>query len=417
MLAFLKRILVARSIAAAIALLTSAAAVLLLPGTEYAIASVAITFSAIATTGLYLPFSKFVLVSRQPDEIESTFWLIQPLVIGIVVAASLVGWGWFRTGTLAMFISAGVFAVSQGWKDFSGEVLRVRGNVGALSRLYVYDAATTLILILPVLYFIRRAEAFIAMSAASSMFWAWTFARGPRVRADSSAGRILQIYRYSFGVVGSGTLNATTVALARTIVLKSTSPEISGAVQFVLDTLQKAMALFSSSLLSSAIPEVRKHGLDRHLRELVGLMAMAMAVLTIAAFPLLLLAGGEGGTALAPEWNFLGLAAACALLIWTTRFKATVFDLPMFCAPGETRLLLVGSGVALLGMHFVAATEMSAAPALVSCSLVMVVAGAMSCSLSMVSRLCSPRYLASALGLASTLLGSVAGLGFATGAI
>src|SRR4249919_2714833 len=343
MMVFLRKMLVARGVAAAIGVMTSVAAIYLLPGAEYAAASLAVTFSTVGTILLYMPFSKYVLISRNPDEIESIFWRSQALAGVFMGLVSILAWGFVGKGSVALALAGGVFAISQGWKDFSGEVLRVRRQARNIAKLYIYDAATTFLLTIGAMYFFRRAEVLILCSAASSLFWSRRASTpGPPKKDSPSVGSIVDVYRYSFGVVGSSSLNAVTIGLGRTAILKASPMEYVGAIQFILDMLQKAMALFSSAVISSAIPEARQKGVDTLLNSMLKLMSVALALLIFAAIAITIAySRGMHGNA-SVELGF-EISVGCALLVWANRYKSTLLDLPLLCAPQSVQYLLVGS--------------------------------------------------------------------------
>lgn len=377
MLQLLRKILVSRGIAAAIGLGTSAFAIAFLPPLEYAAASVGVSYAAIVTAALFFPFSKYILVSGEFERIEALFWSQQPFVMALVATAGVCSYFLKPTLSPLLLMSAAAFAISQGWKEFSGESSRVRKDLKSLHKLYVNDAISTALLTFSLVPLWGSAASFLLCSAASSAFWSWrvkpasTLKGGIRVRA----AEIFDVYRYSYGVVGSSSLNAAAIATSRTAIMAASPPNLAGALQFMLDCLQKPMALLASSVTSAAVPEGRREQLTSVFRPLQKIFGVAFLLLLICAVAIQFLSPilTSGGASLTLE-----TAALCALLIWSNRYKSAIMDLPLMCSPRYVPGLLVGSliSVALLGI--LATRNESSAHVLAGSSLALLTGGAVS---------------------------------------
>lgn len=348
MIEFLKKILFARSVAAVLSLMTAVVALSLLPSREYASAAVGTATAAIAVAIFYFPFSKFVLISRDPALVEGLFWRSQPLFATFTLIFSL-GWGAWVNWPLRFACSVALLAISQGWKEFAGEALRTRRRTKELTTLYVGDAVTTLTLTTLALYFFRFGEIWLIFSASSSIIWSLqgraSLVGAVENRTESIS--ILGVYRYSVGVVGSSSLNASVVAMARTAILANSPMATAGAIQFMLDFLQKPMALFASSTSSAAVPEARREGVDKLKVYLIPLMGAAFAGMAAVA---LLAEFIPLRTFAVVRALSLDVVFACVLLVWMNRFKSCTLELPIVCSESSTRMLLAGATVSLLLM-------------------------------------------------------------------
>lgn len=348
MFALLKRILSARALAALIGLLANVVAVSLLPGKEYALASVAIVITAVASPLFYQPFSKYVLISGQWKSVERAFWAVQPTVILLMLVAAGLWWAIARSVTPALAASAVVFALSQGLKEFSGELARTRGRIADMQRLYVLDAITTTIFSLAMLLMFRRAEVFLLCSAVSSIIWSWSLMPHESVfRARTSVAELRSIYRYSYGVVGTSSINAGSIAIARSAVLHASPPGTAGAIQFVLDILQKPMALIGSSVTTAALPEARVRPVDGMLRQLTGIMIAAFTCILALAWLVALLPSRIGHDS---EILGIPLLIACSVFIWANRYKSSVMDMPLLASPAFSSRLVLGAAGSLVLM-------------------------------------------------------------------
>lgn len=310
---------------------------------EYARASVTISIAAVALPLLYQPFSKYVLISGNSRQVEFLFWRVQPIFLTLMLVFAS---AWALTsefGALGIVPCIVAFAASQGWKDFVGELARSRGDIRTMQRLYLNDAFTTAISTASVLTFVKTAEAFLLCSAASSLLWSRLIGRATSDgEIDRQSLGLSEVYRYSIGVVGSGGLNSLTVATCRSAIASASPPALAGSIQFILDILQKTMALLGSAMISAALPETRRREVGDLLPILLWLMLAACLGLTglaylIAASPL----GGGRDSAQTP----LAIAAGCSLFIWSNRYRSTVMDLPLLAARTETGWLLAGAAV------------------------------------------------------------------------
>lgn len=389
MLPLLRRILTARAMAATVSVMTSALALHELPGAEYALASVAMAVASIAMPLLYQPFSKYVLISGDYEEVESAFWSFQPLivlVVAVVVAAAPLVQHKIEFG---LVIASGFFAMTQGWKEFCGELARARGKIAEMQLLYVFDALTTLVAVWLILLYYKYAWAFICASAVSSLFWSWRYLPKPQsVRWLSDRNEMASIYRYSYGLLGTNALNSIGLATARGAVLHASPPALSSSIQFVLDLLQKPMALLGSSAVTAVLPEIRKRSIMSVIPTLVAVMSAAllgffMIVGLLSYLPINIFGKLDG---LQPA-----LLLACALFIWSNRYKSTVMDIPLTSSVTHVSKLLVGAVVSCLGLFAVASTSREVSFTLVAAATAILLGGWASLILAQSQRLISWR--------------------------
>lgn len=404
MLKIFSRILGARAVAAVLGLATASSCVALLPNAEYASASVAISYASVLSVVFYLPFSKYVLISGDSRSVESVFWIVQPwvaVILVVAVAAFHFTWAYKIHGSAWLMLAAAVLVLSQGWKEFCGELLRVRSNIPAVQKLFVLDALCTLALSAVAVFVFRTAESMLLASAVSSMFWAIFYLPKRELPATGSTFRTLfEVYRYSVGVVGTNTLNTGLIAGARTFVLKSASPQASAGIQFLLDMLQKPMALVASSVNSTVIPILRSGSLNKVLWPLLGVMIASLVALAVLA----LLVGEASG--LLGLWKNerlpLGVAMSCAFFIWSNRYKTSVLDLPLTVSNTHTNYLLIGGATSFFLVTVLASTHASPQTILTGCGIYILLGGVISCCIGWRARLVGPADIA--LSLAPAIL-------------
>lgn len=406
MLKIFSRILGARAVAAVLGLATASSCVALLPNTEYASASVAISYASVLSVVFYLPFSKYVLISGDSRSVESVFWVVQPWVAAILIAAVAVFHLLFAHQVRAsawLMLAAAILILSQGWKEFCGELLRVRSNISVVQKLFVLDAACTLALSALAVFVFRTAESMLMASALSSMFWALFYLprrEGPV--SGSTLRTLFEVYRYSLGVVGTNTLNTGLIAGARTFVLRTASPQASAGIQFLLDMLQKPMALIASSVNSTVIPILRSGSIRKVIWPLLGVMVGSLVALVILA-----LFVGEASGVLGLWRNEhlpLGVAMSCAFFIWSNRYKTSVLDLPLTVSNRHTTYLLIGGGASFSLVAGLAGTHGSPQAILTGCGIYILLGGVISCCIGWRVRLIGPTEIA--LSLAPAVVAS-----------
>lgn len=398
MIEFLKTILVARGIAAAFAILTAVFAAAALPSQEYAIAALAIATAAIGVALFYFPFSKYVLISRNHHDIESLFWKMQIIVAPVILLMAMI---WvFATGQAAS-LGGGValYAISQGWKEFTGEVLRVSRNSQKLTLLYLGDAITTLLFTIGALHIVATGTAWIVSSACSSLIWSL----GARDRGQSKAGnsesfsKVISVYRYSIGVVGGSGLNAAAVAMMRSMIIRHSPTSIAGAIQFLLDFLQKPMALLASATVSAAVPEAKNHGVDSLKRHLLPLFGAAFAGLLIVSIVVQFIPMRAFANIRTLPWSTI---FACVMVIWINRFKSSTLDLPLTCSESGTAFLLIGAASAVLVIWGASQLRVAADSAVHLAVLAFFIGGTVNGMLAIWRRACRASYFFLALALA-----------------
>lgn len=353
MLDIARKIVTARALAAVFSLIANLVALRLLSSEEYGTGSVAIATAAVSLPIVYQPFSKYVLVSGQWAEIGGLFWRLQAPV-SLVVLGAAACFSLSTNNSLSLAVSAGVFAISQGWKEFCGEMARSMGDLRRMRDLYVYDALATAILTVAGLLIAPTAEMFLLSSALSSAFWSIALTPYSKLGA---AGRVrlaavIPVYRYSTGVSVTTFLNSSTLALGRTAIRHASPPELVGAIQFLLDVLQKVVALMASSTLSAVIPEARR----RPVATLVPIAAGILGVSLLVMFGLALLVVSSPiplspGTSAVPA----GTAMVCAVYAWANRYKGSVLDMPLLSSR-DYAFLIVPGAVSTLGLVAVLST-------------------------------------------------------------
>lgn len=340
MVLLLRRILTARALAAGISLISSAIAVHLLPSEQYGLYAVLASYAAIASPVFFQPFSKYVLVSGDWMGVERAFYAFQPLVLSAVGLMAAACWVYFRANGI-LVSAVVVFAISQGWKEFAGELARVRGAITEMQRLYVLDSMTTLGLTVLVLVFHPSAAMVLLAGGASSL--AWSFRYLPK-RQESPPSAIIvsvaDVYRYSYGVVGTSAINSATISLARQGLLRSAPPHLVDGTQFLLDLLQKPMALIGSSAITAALPEVRKSGVRGVIPTIVKVITLTLIALALGA--LIVVSVPQSISAKVGSLSY-AFALSAAVFIWSNRYKSVAMDLPLMSSGTHSRQMLLGA--------------------------------------------------------------------------
>ena len=343
MLAVARRILLARAAAAVFSLASNLIALRMLPGDEYARGAVSIASAAIALPIFFQPFSKYVLVSGRWESVGGLFWRLQPAFSIVVI---LIGSGMAVASglSLGLALCAAFFAVSQGWKEFCGEMSRSMGDISKMGRLYVGDSITTALFAALALYINPTAEMFLLSSSLSSVAWSLVLTPFPRFewKAKDIFSTLVSVYRYSVGLSIATFLNSSTIAIGRLAIKQASPVDLAGAIQFLLDLLQKVIALMASSLLSAAIPEARRRKVSSLLPAMTAVLLVALAGLFCLSFAVVFVPVG-----LPTEMGALssGTAALCALYAWTNRYKGSILDMPLVAS--ETRSIAVIAGATL----------------------------------------------------------------------
>lgn len=182
-----------------------------------------------------------------------------------------------------------------------------------------------------------------------------------------------RVYRYSFGLVGANVMNSTGLALGRAAILHVSPVASAGATQFLLDILQKIVALLGSSLISIAVPEVKRSCAEQVVR---WLMIVMFGVL----FSLLCAMGAL--VAMPAEWKgelagvSLATSYCCAFFIWANRYKSTVMDAALMSSEAGSAKLLSGGAVALLAIYALSKMGESVSVVLLSCGVAILIGGA-----------------------------------------
>lgn len=341
MLNVARKILIARAAAAVFSVATNLIALHYLSEEEYARGAVAIAGAAVALPVLYQPFSKYVLVTGKWVRIGGLFWRLQFLTSAATLLVAIFISLLFDL-SIGLVLSASFFSISQGWKEFCGEMARSMGNIQRMGWLYINDALVTAALTLLFLIEQPKAELFILSSAISSFFWSLYFTPFGRIRSPRTAifGSLCAVYRYSYGVSAATFLNSSTLAVGRAAIKQFSPAELVGAIQFLLDILQKVVALLASSLLSAAIPEVRKGSVSALILPMVGvflgaLVGMIALSLFIAALPSGFLLGVDDF-----PWQ---LAVICGVYAWANRFKGSIFDMPLISDEKQSFFVIAGA--------------------------------------------------------------------------
>lgn len=343
MLAIARRILVARAAAAIFSMASNIIALRMLPGDEYAKGAVAIAGAAIALPIFFQPFSKYMLVTGRWASTGGLFWRLQPVSAAAIV---LIATGLSAASGLSfgLVLSAAIFSISQGWKETCGEMSRSMADISRMGRLYVGDAVTTALLTVGALYVTPTAEMFLLSSAVSSVAWSLFLTPFPRLGWQNKIhlSAILAIYRYSVGLSIATFLNSSTIAVGRMAIKQASPAELAGAIQFLLDLLQKVIALMASSLLSAAIPEARRRSVSGLLPAMTAVLLFALVGLICLSWAVVVMPIGVpsqvGGLP-------LGLAALCALYAWVNRYKGSILDMPLISS--ETKSFFVTAGAVI----------------------------------------------------------------------
>lgn len=411
MLDIARRIVSARAAAAVFSLAANLLALHLLSSEQYSLGSVAIASAAVALPILYQPFSKFVLVTGRWTEIGGLFWRLQPITSLLVVAAAAC-FMIYGSISLSIAMSAAAFAISQGWKEFCGEVARSMGDLRRMRDLYVYDAITTAILSGVMLIVVPRAEVFLVCSASSSAFWSIFLTPFSRFDVVGKIGlsRIAPVYRYSAGISITTFLNSSALALGRAAIKRASPPELSGAIQFLLDVLQKVIALIASSTLSAVVPEARN-------RPVSSLVPTVVAILLASLGGLIVLSIGviASPIPLSSDTSSIPVVVAlsCVIYTWSVRYKGSVLDMPLVSSQRYAFLVVPGAAAALGIVVFLATLPMNVIEFMWAMAMAMLAGGAVSAVVSRLVGLVDGRALIWMLFLPV----SVAGLLAASGSI
>lgn len=351
MLDIFKKVLTARIVAALVGIATTVISAFVMNGGEYALASVCIATAAIASPIFYQPFSKYVLIGGDWQRIGGAFFLVQPAVVCVLV---VIGAGLVLSGVVDGWLAASavLFAVSQGWKEFTAELARARSAIGDLHRLYVNDAITTLGFTCVALWFLPEAKMMLLAGGASSAIWAIRCLPKRSARRDGDISLLYEIYRYSFGIVGASALNSFGLSALRVAINQVTSPATSGAFQYLLDMLQKPAALLGSTATSAALPEIAR-GRGAQVPQLIArILAVAWIALSVFAIALIM----------APNWLpgmkkmevAPGLALIAAAYIWMNRYKSSAMEITLVASDARGPFVILGGFVTVGGIAIVA---------------------------------------------------------------
>lgn len=349
-LSIASRIFAARAVAAAFSVAASWVGLRLLSSEEYATSSVAIASSAVLLPIFFQPFAKFVLVSGEWQRVGRVFWLLQPAFVALILggSAAVAALG-LSTGVA---VSAAVLAISQGWKEFCGELARSMGDVKKMSKLYVLDAATTTVATAISLSIWPKAETLLLSSAVSSAFWStrYTPFKSFQLKGPLRFSELVPIYRYSIGISVATFINSSMLTIGRAAIKSASSAELMGAIQFLLDILQKSVALIASSLLSAVIPEARRAPLATMVRPLLILMVIALAALAVLSFGMTLFPLLDRSLA---NVSF-PIAACCATYVWANRYKGVMLDMPLIASKQHSAYVIPGAVMGICSVLFLA---------------------------------------------------------------
>jgi len=330
---FFLRLVSARLLASLTSLLTISLGVSALPSDQYASFAIAVAYSAIVVTVVFLPFSKFVLLEGNAPGLTQRFLRLQA-VLATVAAGLVVGAGSIQEERISGYVMLSGMVIflgtAQGMKDYSGELARSAGDLKSAQLIYLLDAIITLLLSCLALAAWTRYEPFLLASVASSLAVSVCFLRRFKFTDSrrSAPVTVMGVIERSTGLLVSGGIASFATAIGRSALVAVSPPQIAGFVQYLVDVMQRVAALWSSTLLSAALPFARRNGVRESIPAVRGVMLIALPILGGVVGVLLLI--GERVTLKSVAGVELSgaLATSLVVLVWAARYRSTVIEMP-----------------------------------------------------------------------------------------
>lgn len=267
-------------------------------------------------------FSKYALICKDPKALAIKFlcynaWTFPALSLGALLLSDLYD---FDRWLVLVVV---VWACSQGIKDFLGQALRRTDRYSLFSRLYIFDSLFTLFLTICVGLSVNSIEAFVAVSALSSLVLSMFFWRFPIRAASESRLSVSSIVVYSAPLVLASSATGGFLAILRRMLNVVAGPEIGGILNFLYEVVQKPLSLISSSIVTAIVPDLA--------RRPAGIQIYSAALIYLSTFSLMLI----GPLALQSFWPSPILLPSdpdvlylVALVVFINKFKSGFVELP-----------------------------------------------------------------------------------------